>query len=576
MDSHTALRTIASLAMVLAFRLNAATITVNSTGDLAADDGTCTLREAIVAANTNVASGATPGECAAGEPAPAIDSIVFAIPGGGVHTIQPATVFPQIIDPVTIDGYTQPGASPNTLAIGDDAVLQIEIDGTNVAPASDLIEIAAADTTIRGIDFNRIAETTIYCRIFVTTCSNPVIEGNFFGTDPTGTIYLVPDNGSIYTMLRTDGANGRIGGASPAQRNVFSAGNPTIMIQGDGTVVQGNYIGVDATGTTALQPPSQGVGVSVGLAGAATHMLIGGDGAGEGNVIAANNAGIDIHYNGTSDVTVEGNLLNTDAAGTTVIASGQIGIQIPMEPPRVTVGGAAPNAGNVIGGFNIGIVGSAVDSGIIEGNHIGVDRTDTLSIPNNIGIEVGRDATSSRIGGTDPGEGNTIAHNCSQGLAFSSATGWAILGNAIFSNRGLGIDSEVPLPNDEGDADTGNNNQQNYPVITSAVEDGGNVTVSGTLNSAPATTFRIELFANVACNVSGYGPGETFLGTTDVTTDADGNASFGPLTFAAPANADFTATATDPGGNTSEFSACVGPHDRMFHSDYDRFECAGY
>jgi hypothetical protein len=100
------------------------------------------------------------------------------------------------------------------------------------------------------------------------------------------------------------------------------------------------------------------------------------------------------------------------------------------------------------------------------------------------------------------------------------------------------------------------------------------VTLSGTLNSTAATTYRIEFFANTTCDATGYGEGETFIGTIDLTTDADGNASFGPLTFPAVENTDITATATDPDGNTSEFSQCAGPHDRLFASAFE-FSCSG-
>ena len=112
----------------------ASTITVNSTADTVADDGACTLREAIVAANTNAASGVTVGECDAGQAAPTADTIAFAIAGSGVRTIGPTSALPAITEAVVIDGYTQrpcasnpePCSRANTKAIGDDAELLIE------------------------------------------------------------------------------------------------------------------------------------------------------------------------------------------------------------------------------------------------------------------------------------------------------------------------------------------------------------------------------------------------------------------------------------------------------------------
>ena len=57
------------------------------------------------------------------------DVITFNIPGSGVHTISPTNQLPPLTDPVTIDRYTQPGASPNSLALGSNAVLLIELSG---------------------------------------------------------------------------------------------------------------------------------------------------------------------------------------------------------------------------------------------------------------------------------------------------------------------------------------------------------------------------------------------------------------------------------------------------------------
>lgn len=96
-------------------------ITVNSAADAIADDSTCTLREAILSANTNTASGETPEECGAG--AAGHDTIHFDIPGAGVHTIQPSSAFPVITEPLTIDGYSQPGTVRNARTIDGGAGL---------------------------------------------------------------------------------------------------------------------------------------------------------------------------------------------------------------------------------------------------------------------------------------------------------------------------------------------------------------------------------------------------------------------------------------------------------------------
>lgn len=551
----------------------AATIVVNDVADVVADDGHCTLREALAASTSNIASGATPGECAAGEPLPVVDTIAFAIPGSGVHTIQPTSVIPRIEESVVIDGYTQPGSTPNTLTIGDDAVLLIEIDGSLMPVGNDLFDFPNSGSTIRGLVINRMTGTSIYCGASSFAGNDNVIEGNFFATDPTGTAFLGVNNA---TTVRVDGTGNRIGGTAPASRNVFAgtggSKTGTIMIQGTGNVVQGNYIGVDATGTVALPSNGTSNGLEIGLAGAATNTQIGGDVAGAGNVIFNSNVSINLNDNGSSGITIQGNHIGVNAAGDAVLGVGVLGIEA-SDMPGVTIGGSTQGAGNVMAGYTTVIsIGNGTNV-TIQGNHIGTDASGTRPLSNyGNGILVGRTGVGSIIGGTNPGEGNTIAYSCGQGIAFGGGDHWPILGNAIFANHGLGISlsaPDVPTQNDDGDADTGNNDLQNYPVITSATISNGTASISGTLNSTPATTFRIEFFANTACNRSGHGAGETFIGTTDVTTDADGNASFGPLSFAAPDGTDITATATDPDGNTSEFSACVGPHNHIFTSRFD-------
>ena len=109
--------------------------------------------------------------------------------------------------------------------------------------------------------------------------------------------------------------------------------------------------------------------------------------------------------------------------------------------------------------------------------------------------------------------------------------------------------------NDPGDGDTGPNNLQNYPVLTSAVTAGGSTTGTGTLNSTPNTTFRVEFFASDGADPSGFGEGQFFLGFTNVTTDGTGNGGFAvTLPIGAHPGQVVAATATDPAGNTSEFS----------------------
>ena len=132
-------------------------------------------------------------------------------------------------------------------------------------------------------------------------------------------------------------------------------------------------------------------------------------------------------------------------------------------------------------------------------------------------------------------------------------------GNSIHDNATLGIDL-VPIgvtANDVGDADDGPNNLQNFPTLTSARSGAGFTNVQGVLESISGGTFEIEIFVNAACDPSGNGEGESFLGSASVTTDATGVGSFSVITSGnVPIGSSLTATATDSDGNTSEFSTC--------------------
>jgi len=135
------------------------------------------------------------------------------------------------------------------------------------------------------------------------------------------------------------------------------------------------------------------------------------------------------------------------------------------------------------------------------------------------------------------------------------ATGNRILSNSIFSNGAIGIDlnADGPTANDPGDTDTGPNNLQNKPALSSAKKSAtGTTTVRGNLNSTPDKTFNIQFFSNP----SGTDEGKIYLGSKSVTTNGTGNVSF---TFSTKKTIrlgqNITATATGPGGNTSEFSA---------------------
>jgi parallel beta-helix repeat protein len=543
-----------------------------------ADSGPHSLREAIACSN------AAPG--------PAV--ITFDIPADdpgcnsetGVCTISPVSALPAIADPVIIDGYTQPGSSPNTLIVGTDAVLRVELSGTSAGNASGFY-VTASDVTIRGLVINRFVSTGFGsgCAIFDASGHRLTVEGCFLGTDPTGTIALGNSQWGVITL----GTGGhRIGGALPAQRNLISGNGGGVDIYEGGSsvatnvLILGNYIGTDRNGTADL-----GNGIGVLLDGGVNNR-VGGPSVGERNVISGNGAppngpdagnGISI-ANFESKHIVQGNYIGLGADGVTALGNAGNGVRLDFRgnTPANTIGGPNPGEGNVIssnGGHGILISYSCCNT--IQGNRIGTAADGSTARGNAFsGIMINHN--SNAVGGTIPGAGNVIAFNGNDGVTVSNFSNFPdqnnpILGNSIHNNGStssdLGIDLTANLgsagngvnPNDHCDPDhpsSVGNHGQNYPVLTSAISSAGSTQVQGTLDSNPNTTFRLEFFSNPTCEASGHGEGRTFVGTTNVTTGEDCNSSFNvSLSPAVAAGQFITATATDPNGNTSEFSGCV-------------------
>ncbi|MGH2650710.1 MAG: calcium-binding protein, partial [Actinomycetota bacterium] len=159
--------------------------------------------------------------------------------------------------------------------------------------------------------------------------------------------------------------------------------------------------------------------------------------------------------------------------------------------------------------------------------------------------------------------GNLIANNDDGVRVTGGGTdGNSILGNSIHSNNELGIDiaTDGVNPNDAGDADTGSNQEQNFPNVASATS--GSTTVTGTLNSVANQTFRIEAFWSTVCDPSGNGEGANFLGSVDTSTNGAGNASWTITSASTAPNGSFVSTTATrlsgaaPDGDTSEFSGC--------------------
>ena len=518
-----------------AFPLVSTTFTVVNTSD----SGAGSLRQAILDANAN--SG--------------LDTIAFAIPGSGVHTIQPQSSL-TISEAVVIDGFTQPGSSPNTLLVGNDAVYKIELDASGIPFTNDFLRVLTSGATIRGLLINRTNGLSIF--IDVGDDNNKIV-GNWIGTDVTGTQYL----GTNFSAIRIQGSSNQLGGTAPADHNVIvggtSGGSATVdIVIGGSNVVQGNHVGLNAAGTAVLAtspPPSYGIGVS-----ANTHdNVIGGASPGARNVVFAN---VDILLgSGSHHSTVQGNYLGTDATGTVALGS-TLGIFTNNSPHDNLIGGTTPGAGNVISGNVVGIEfadGAAANT--VWGNFIGTDPTGLLPVPNAAnGIVIGTPSGGSAIGGENAGEGNTIAFNGGAAVLGNGGADWPIRGNSIHGN-GIGIDLAPGgvSPNDPGDVDEGANHRQNFPILKSVttLTEGSGTHVIGKLDTAAATTYDLDFYSNPACSnfPREFLQGETYLGASQVTTDGTGHADIDvtlPVTIQPGERV--SVTATDPAGNTSEFS----------------------
>ncbi len=476
-----------------------------------ANDSATSLREAITYANSNPNS-----------------TITFDIPTSdpnynaatGTFTLMPKSALPPITAPVTIDGYSQPGASANTNGPGlaSNAVLTIDLDGSLAGLANGLT-LSGGNSTVTGLAINHfgyngidligtggnviagdfigtdisgtaaagnansgifssapnvtIGGTTAAARNIIAAnagygnilvdgaASGNVVQGNFIGTDKTGTIGLgISPNG-----ITVGGLDVTIGGTTPAARNLISGNNGDgVSASATGALVEGNYIGTDVTGTRALGNAGHGV-----LLGGGVNSTIGGTASGAGNVISGNVEQGILIVTGANHVLVQGNFIGTDVTGTKALGNQDgvgIGDPFPGTGGSNTIGGTTAAARNLISGNTrdgIGM-GNAGSGNLIEGNYIGTDITGSKLLGNGgegVNITGGGPVV---IGGTVAGAGNIISGNTLDGVSTSGVSGSLIAGNYI----GTDATGTAPL-----------GNRRNGVIIST----GGNNTIGGTTGS---------------------------------------------------------------------------------------------
>ncbi len=417
-----------------------ATITVNGTGDSAAEDASCTLREAITSANTNAESGNGAGgapECVAGQADPVVDLIGFQIAGAGPHVILPATALPEISEVVTIDGGTDTNPGP-----GAD---EIRVDGGGTIVTG--LDVESDDVEIHDLGLTRFSSPAID----LAGTDGALVAGNLIGTDSSGAPGLGNTTGVRVGTTGAAATNATITG------NTVSGNSETAIRISDavssGHTIQGNRIGTTPDGLLAL-PNSTGIVVTSG----ADEITIGGAAPGQRNLISGNSfTGISIENGGSADpstgIEIIGNRVGTGAGGETPIPN-PVGISL-----FGTISGAEISGNLVSGNTDEGIrlsdaAAVGVPTGtVISGNLVGTDKDGVEPLGNgDSGIEVASSAepiTGTTIGGTTgltpggacTGACNVVADNGSfltdSGILVggADASGTQILGNHVGVDR---------------------------------------------------------------------------------------------------------------------------------------------
>jgi hypothetical protein len=498
----------------------------------------CTLRDAITDANNS----------------PFADQIVFAIPGGGPHVITLGAALPALAGSITVDGYTQAGATANTLPDGDDASLQIVLDGSALPSGVCGLSLTGSGSVVRGLVVDGFA-ANFSVGVCVQGTGGHTVAGNFVGIDAAG--FAAAPN---YDGVSLDSDGNTVGGTDPADRNVISGNQVRGLIfdSGTGNVARGNFIGTDRNGTAAI-----GNGEGIHAFAISPSNTIGGAVAGARNVISGNLFGGATISSATN--IIQANVFGADVTGAHAVANGFDGLFVNGGDGNL-IGGSAAGAGNLISGNGAsGIVIAGAQGNLVVGNRIGTDGSATAALGNaHHGIVllggVARDTVDNEIGGTFAGAGNVIAFNGQNGISITDAgtVRNAIHQNSIYRNGILGIDlgADGATSNDAGDVDLGPNQLQNFPLIRSVVFGATTIEIVGAFRGAPNAAITLEFFAN-PCNFRprSFLEGQSYLGTASVNTDGAGFAAFDvTLPAAVTEGSPISATATDASGNTSELA----------------------
>ena len=352
--------------------------------------------------------------------------------------------------------------------------------------------------------------------LFLASASGNRVQGNYVGTDVTGT----KDLGNVGRGIEfTNGAHDNlVGGDRFSQRNVISGNNGGgvgIYSGSKYNYLLGNLIGLTQSGAGMLGNGYAGVIVTdnagLNFIGAARA----------GNIIAANNQGI-VLTSGCDATLVQGNYIGTDVTGTRDFGNATDGIYVGSS--RNQIGGRKRGTGNLISGNNgDGVRVNNSVGNLIRRNIIGASAT-AQSLRN-----VGNGVLLMNTKDT-PVRGNIIAHNGGDGVKVSGGSNNSVVLNSIYSNSGL------PL---RGGSST------TTATVKSIKLTNGKHTISGSVTAKANSSIYVELFLN----------NKIVLSTFTVKTNGSGNADFALTTSALAAGSSVTATATGADGATSPFSA---------------------
>jgi IPT/TIG domain/S-layer homology domain len=420
-----------ALLCVLSSAASAATFTVTTT----ADSGPGSLRQAILDANANAG----------------LDTIAFSIPGGGVQTITVGSEL-TITDAVLIDGYTQPGSSPNTDGLADNAILLIELQGSG----SDGLVVSAGAAEIHGLVLHGFDNA-----INLGAAGGSVVAGCFVGPLPSGV--SAPGN-AVGIWSHGSGAD-TVGDGNLANRNLISGNGVGVQVDSVGqAVIRGNLIGTNAAGTVAL---ANGAGIV-----ATTTMALGGLVLEQRNVVSGN-SGDGVHLTGGPFSIVQ-NSFGVDVSGSLPLGNGGVGIYS-------NAGGVDISYNTVSANGSHGIDVASSSAGV---NHNFIGLSPGLLSLGNGGAGVHSVSASGAI------NANFIAHN-QYGLWIESQQPFFPItwsGNSIFQNDGgLGIVASGPSP-----------------VITSVVPNTTTTTITGFISvpvgSYVPTFVGLEFFSSPACS----------------------------------------------------------------------------